>query len=418
MSAPEAPSALPRNERLPTLDILRGFALMGILIMNMPSFSASMFAETDGSHMWPGQVDQMAEHVRDLLFSGKFNGIFSLLFGLGFTIQFAHMQQQDPAGAGGMYLRRLLVLFAIGVLHACIFWIGDILHLYAILGLIMVFGLRHLSNRGIVALFVATLIWPIVGGVIRLNLMTPEIVQRQVAIGKAFHADSVLAFGQGGFADTIALNTRLMVYEYTDGWALFGGFGGYVMILMTMLIGMYAGRQRWAHRIPELMPHIKRLMWWMLLAGLLFGAAFTTIFELNRAPGPSVIKMVGGLCYRLSRLAMMLFYILAIVRLTQTPMGMRLFAPLAAAGRMPLTNYLMQTAISILIFYQWGLGYWGQMGPAMGLLLALAIFWVIQVPWSLWWLKSHERGPMEVLWARLTYRRKPLAAAPATAGSD
>ncbi len=84
---------LPAAERLPALDILRGFALLGILIMNMPGFSYSQFAEADGSHLWTSRADQWAEQLRDLLFSGKFNSMFSLLFGIGFTIQFARMEQ-------------------------------------------------------------------------------------------------------------------------------------------------------------------------------------------------------------------------------------------------------------------------------------------------------------------------------------
>ena len=112
---------LPVAERLPLLDILRGFALMGILIMNMPGFSTSMFAEADGSHLWTGRVGQLAEQVRDALFSGKFNSMFSLLFGIGFTLQYARMQERDPAHASRLYLRRLGALFAFGVIHAVVF---------------------------------------------------------------------------------------------------------------------------------------------------------------------------------------------------------------------------------------------------------------------------------------------------------
>ncbi|MBL8342590.1 MAG: DUF418 domain-containing protein, partial [Rubrivivax sp.] len=100
------PTSLPAAERLPTLDILRGFALMGILIMNMPGFSSSFFAEADGSYLWTHPVDRAAEQVREALFSGKFNSMFSLLFGIGFTIQYARMQERDPAHATALYLRR------------------------------------------------------------------------------------------------------------------------------------------------------------------------------------------------------------------------------------------------------------------------------------------------------------------------
>ena len=144
--------ALPVAERLPTLDILRGFALLGILVMNMPGFSTSFFAEADGSHLWTGLWDQRAEALRDLLFSGKFNSMFSLLFGIGFTIQFARMQAADPAHATGRYLRRLLALGGFGLVHAMVFWTGDVLHSYALLGLLLVLPLRRASRRTLLLL--------------------------------------------------------------------------------------------------------------------------------------------------------------------------------------------------------------------------------------------------------------------------
>ncbi len=177
-----------------------------------------------------------------------------------------------------------------------------------------------------------------------------------------------------------------------------------------MLIGLLAGRRRWVQRAGELMPQIRRLTWLALGIGVACGAAYTVIFALNRAPGPSPIKMIGSLCYWASRPAMMIFYVLVIVRLAQQPAWRARLVPMAAAGRMPLTNYLMQTAVCITLFYGWGLGLWGRVGPAWGLLLALLIFFAVQVPWSLWWLRRHERGPLEMLWSRATYGRWPASA--------
>jgi len=135
----------------------------------------------------------------------------------------------------------------------------------------------------------------------------------------------------------------------------------------------------------------------------------------NRVPGPSLIKLLGGLCYNISRPALMIFYVLLIVRRAQLPVWQRRLSPFAAAGRMPLTNYLMQTLICTALFYNWGFGLWDQVGPAWGFVLSLAIFFGVQVPFSLWWMRHRERGPMEALWARLAYGRggglKPQRAA-------
>ncbi|MBL8343131.1 MAG: DUF418 domain-containing protein, partial [Rubrivivax sp.] len=344
-----------------------------------------------------------AEQVREALFSGKFNSMFSLLFGIGFTIQYARMQERDPAHATALYLRRLLALLAFGVIHALLFWPGDVLHNYALLGIVLVLGLRHVSDRGLMVLIGACLVYPAVSGLARLAIITPAITAERVRIAQAFEASNHAAFGAGSYLDMVRENTRMMVHFYTDWLNLWGTAGWYVMLGMTMLIGVLAGRRRWVQRAGELMPQIRRLMWWALAIGLACGAAFALIFELNRAPGPSPIKLLGSICYSLSRVAMMCFYVLLIVRAAESAGGRRWLTPWQAAGRLPLTNYLMQTAICLVLFQHWGFGLWMKVGPAWGLVLSLAIFFVIQVPWSLWWLKRHERGPLEALWAWLTY---------------
>ncbi|HSS70408.1 MAG TPA: DUF418 domain-containing protein, partial [Casimicrobiaceae bacterium] len=95
----EQANPLPANERIATLDIVRGFALLGILIMNMPGFANSFFIEADGSHLWTSPIDLGAELLRDMLFSGKFNSMFSLLFGIGFTIQLGRLSAREPERA-------------------------------------------------------------------------------------------------------------------------------------------------------------------------------------------------------------------------------------------------------------------------------------------------------------------------------
>jgi uncharacterized protein len=402
----DTPAALPSAERLPTLDILRGFALMGILIMNMPGFSYSGYTEADGSRHWAGAADQFAEELRDMLFSGKFNSLFSLLFGIGFTIQFARMQQSAPATATRLYGRRLLVLLVLGLLHASLLWTGDVLHVYAVLGLVLVFGLRHASDRAVIALIGLCLVFPLVSDTLRLLVFTPGMVAERVKLLLALGASNNAAFGHGGYADAVRENLRVLSFDYGNPVSLWNNLGWYVSMALTMLIGLLAGRRRWVQRVPELLPQIRRLTWWALALGVGCGVVFTVIFSTQRVPGPSALKLLGNFCYGLSRLSMMVFYVLVIVRVAQTLPGQRWLAPLAAAGRMPLTNYLMQSLICTTLFYNWGFGLWDRVGPAWGFVLSLTLFFGVQVPWSLWWLRRHERGPMETLWARLTYGRR------------
>jgi uncharacterized protein len=403
-SHPSTAAALPVGERYPVLDILRGFALLGILIMNMPGFGSSFFAEADGSFLWKEPVDRFAEQAREMLFSGKFNSLFSLLFGVGFTIQYTRMKERDPTQAEWLYLRRLAVLFAFGVLHAVLLWPGDVLHSYALLGLVLLFVLRKASDRTVVILAVLCLLYPVVSGLIRLQVMTPDVVKARVAIAQTFEASTNLAYGRGSILDMVAQNARVMQHFYFGSWwEVWGQFGWYVQLLLTMLIGLLAGRRRWVERIDELMPQIRRLTWITLAIGVGCGIVYTTIFELNRTPGPSPIKLLGSICYWTARPALMIFYALLIVRASVHPLGQRWLAPVGLAGRMPLTNYLMQTLIGITLFQGWGFGLWMTVGPAGMLALAIAIFVFVQLPFSRWWLARHERGPMEALWARLTY---------------
>ncbi|MBS1133007.1 MAG: hypothetical protein H6R02_148 [Burkholderiaceae bacterium] len=393
------------QQRIVTLDIVRGFALLGILIMNMPGFVSSIFIEADGSHLWSSPIDRAAELARDMLFSGKFNSMFSLLFGIGFTIQFARMEQLAPGHATHLYLRRLLILLAIGLVHAMFFWTGDVLHVYAVLGLLLLLVMRHMSDRAIVALIVLLLVYPAISGVVRLLVVTPDITAMRVAQAQAFEASNNLAYGGGTFIAAAREHMREFAHFYDNVWSLWGTLGFYVQMATTMLLGVLVGRHRLAQRIPELLPSIRRIQGWALSVGLVCALTFGIIFEIQRTPGPTPLKVLGSLAYTISRPSLMIFYVLTIVRLAQLPSWQARFAPIAATGRMPLTNYLMQTLICTTLMYGWGFGLWGTVGPAGQLLLAFASFFVIQVPLSILWLRRFEYGPLEYLWRVATYGR-------------
>ena len=400
-------------ERIQTLDIVRGFALLGILIMNMPGFSASFFVEADGSHLWPGALDQRAEQIRDMLFSGKFNSMFSLLFGIGFTIQLGRMLARDPEHGASLYVRRLLVLGAFALVH-CLLWTGDVLHIYVILGFGLLF-IRRMPNRAVVAMIVVLICYPAISGTVRLLVMTPERVAVLVKDAQALEASNNLAYGHGTFFDAAREHAREWRHLYTNPWALWGFLGFWVQMATTMLIGFLIGRNGWVHRIPELMPVVRRLQWSALALGVICSLTFGIVSQYTRTPGPSPLKILVAMAYVLSRLGMMSFYVLTIVRLAQLPGWQRRFQPIAMTGRMPLTNYLLQTLIGTTLFYGWGFGWWGRVGPALQLALAFAIFFVIQVPLSTWWFRRFEYGPLEYLWRLGTYGRRGTVVATAPA---
>lgn len=306
------------------------------------------------------------------------------------------------------------MLAAFGLVHVLFFWNGDVLHIYAVLGLGLLF-LRNVSNKVIYALLGVCLLYPLIVGLLRLAFVTPEMVKRMVADAQLWEASNNLAYGQGTFLQAAREHTREFIHTYTAPHSLLGIIGFYVQMATTLLLGFLIGRNGWVARIPEFLPVIRRLQWQALAVGIVCAAIFGTIRELYRVPGPSLIKIVGSNAYVLCRLAMMCFYVLTIVRLSQLPSWQRRFAPIAATGRMPLTNYLSQTLIATTLFYGWGFGLFGRVGPALGLVIAFAMFFLIQVPLSQWWLRRHAHGPLEHLWRRLTYSQ-PAGGQPVTVG--
>ena len=406
---PQAAAPIPTDERIEVLDTIRGFALLGIFIMNMPAFNTSLFLGFDAA-MWPHWWDRGTEMVRDVIFSGKFNSMFSMLFAVGFTIQLGRLQAREPERATRIYLRRLFWLFVFGVVHACVFWAGDVLHMYALLGLLLL-ALRRVPDRAIVALIVLCLLYPTILGIIRMATAKPEDIQLLFAVTQqAISADNA-AFGHGTFLDTARRSTQSMItfYEYPMRLGL---FAGYVQFFTTVLLGLLLGRHRFFQNVAAHLPLIRRIQWWALGIGLACGSGFVWWRSASVNPmEPSVWRILAMTGYVLGRVSIMIFYVATIVRAVCNERWRQRLASITLAGRMPLTNYLLQTLIGITLFYHWGLGLWGEVGPGLDLVLAVAIFFLIQVPLTRWWLSRYPRGPMEHLWRVLTYGRSALRSA-------
>ncbi len=411
-SVPAVP--LPPDERIEVLDTIRGFALLGIFIMNMPAFNTSMFLGFDAA-MWPHWWDRGTETVRDVIFSGKFNSMFSMLFAVGFTIQLGRLQAREPERATRIYLRRLFWLFVFGVVHACVFWSGDVLHMYAVLGLLLL-ALHRLPDRAIAALIVACFLYPAIVGTIRIATAKPEDLQVIIAVTQqAISADNA-AFGHGNFLDTARRSTEAMILFYTYPMRL-GMLPGYVQFFTTVLLGLLLGRHRFFQNVAAQLPLVRRVQWWALGIGLICGSAFVVWRSVAANPmEPTVWRILASTGYVVGRVAIMMFYVATIIRAVCNERWRRRLAPITLAGRMPLSNYLLQTLIGVVLFYHWGFGLWNKVGPALDLVLAVAIFFVIQVPLTRWWLNRFQRGPMEHLWRVLTYGREALRTTAAPSG--
>ena len=404
----------PATERVAALDVLRGFALLGIFIMNMPGFTHSLFAAPKAEQ---DLVDAIAAVLRDLFFAGKFNLLFGLLFGVGFTLQMARLERDEAARAlrlgrdadadrpARVFVRRLGFLLAVGLIHAIVFWPGDVLVVYALLGFALL-PARRLSDRTLVALVAVCLVLPALIEAIRPLLFSTAMETVAAFQYEQMQASNDLAFGHGSFRDAVAETARLFAWSYTSPIGLFSYAAFYVQMATGILAGVVLGRHGWPRDASMTVAKLRRLQG--SAAAIVVVATSIATFAPGGDLEPEALTVATVLARTWGRAALAAFYALTILRLASNGPLPRWLRPLALAGRMPLTNYLMQTALATFIFYGWGLGWWGRVGPAAESMLAVGLFVFVQLPLSAWWLSRHRFGPLELLWRRFTYERTGL----------
>ncbi|GGY43068.1 DUF418 domain-containing protein [Streptomyces tanashiensis] len=372
--------------RLAQVDALRSFALLGILMVNI-TYMASAY---HGSGLEdPGLGGPVSETVRRLVavfFEAKFFLLFSFLFGYSFTLQ---MDSADRCGARftPRFLRRLTGLFAFGVVHAVVLFPGDILTLYAVLGLVLL-ALRGLRPRTAVRVAVVLLVVTAV-------------------------AYALLALGVGltGGDDSIPPSTAAAAAQTTE--ALRGGpasvIGAHLRDLPDMafvlvffqapsafaafLLGMAAGRRRALADADRHQRLLRRLQWAGLTVGLP-GALVYADASLNHAGSAYHLFAVSVDVITAPLLAAA--YAATVLRLVHDRHGRGVVAALAPAGRMSLTNYLGQSLVCALLFTGFGAALIGRVAPLGVAAIALALF-AAQTVASHWWLRRHAYGPLEWL---------------------
>ena len=391
---------LPTAERIEALDVLRGVALFGIFIMNMPGFTHSLF--TPPSPPESG-LDAWVVTLRELLFAGKFNLMFGLLFGIGFNLQLGRLQAARPGGgATWVYARRLAVLLVIGLVHAVLLWTGDVLVVYAMLGFVLL-ALRRLPDRALLVLIALCLVYPALSDTLRPALLSFETETVAAFEYQDFEASNDAAYGHGSFVDAARETARIFAWGYSSPLGLFSYAAFYVQMATGILLGALVGRRHWVERLPSLRQPLHRAQVGALGLALLAAALWYALGGTGgEAEGGT---LASSLARTVGRASLMAFYALSVLRLLEHAGAARVLRPFAFAGRMPLSNYLLQTLMASFIFYGWGLGYWGRATPGVETALAMSLFLVVQLPLSAWWLSRFRYGPVEYLWRRLTYGR-------------
>jgi uncharacterized protein len=306
-----------------------------------------------------------------------------------------------------IYRRRLAVLLAFGLIHGFLIWMGDVLVFYAVLGLVLIL-LRRASNQTLFAAAMVALLLP--PALEAFRLIGPETRQQGGPDFRQMNEEAVRAYSQGTYGEAARIRARETLFFYASPFAL--SFSCDLMV--TLLMGLYVGRRGVFQNLPAHLPWVRSVMWAGLATGLLFNGGAVVAREFARPAVPSLANVAATACYALGRPTMFSFYACALVVLTQKEGWPARLAPLGVVGRMPLTNYLMQSVICTLIFNGYGFGFFGKVGPAAGLALTVLIF-LAQIPLSQQWMAEFRFGPLEWIWRTLTYgKRQPMRlAAPA-----
>ena len=386
------------NKRIDVVDALRGFALLGIVIVHfMEQFYAGSPPKGHENYAVHIFSDEVFEFIGNFFIRGKFFMLFSFLFGVSFSLQMGRAAEKGLNFAW-RFAWRLVILGVIGWIHQC-FYRGDILTIYAMVGLPLI--LFHTMNNKWVLACAAVLM-----------LGTPRIIQRlsnpNLNVQKTFDdmAKGEVAYWEkaksGTWSDVAAANSTQGFMDKLE--FQFGFVGRGYQTFALFLLGLYAGR----NRLFEDSEAKKRLYRRFLLRGLLAlvlifgaGALLFLVFKINDK-NPIWANVVGITLFDIQNLILMTIYIAGFMLLYHKKWGQRQLQKLAPYGRMALTNYVFQSVIGTAILFGWGFGKLGDVGSTWMFLLAIIVF-ILQRLFSVWWLKNYYFGLLEWAWRSLTY---------------
>lgn len=400
------PAPVSPGDRIEALDVLRGFALLGILAMNIRAMAGPF-----GSYMYPYALydytgaNRAAYIFTSMAFDLKMMGLFSMLFGAG-TLLYAAKSTDTGKAPRGLWFRRMFWLLLIGLAHAYLIWDGDILVPYALCGMLLVWWVRRLKARTLVALAVVMLA---VGSLLSVGhgvqwQQMPDAERAQEAavwMPTREQAAVQLAAMQGSYPEVVAHRASFVATTQTIYFIAFFFWRCSAMMLLGMALlkwGFLDGRrspQAYAVTASICLPLGFALAWYGIveLERVRFAMPERTSIDLWNYAG-AVLASIG--------------YAAVILMMVKRRLLEPLRRSLAAVGQMAFSNYLLHSVLTSVIFLGWGFGLAGRFDYAEQLLVVAAI-WALQLALSPVWLRHYRFGPAEWLWRSLTYwKRQPM----------
>ncbi len=396
------------TERADILDVLRGFALVGVLLDNVFGFTGWSFQTQpfrESLPTWP--ADGIFGLLEVAFVHGKFYSLFSLLFGIGFSIILIRNEQKgiNPLR---IFYRRLIILALFGLAHCILVWEGDILLLYALIGLFLPL-FRKCKEKTLLIWAAILIVSPLLIDLVK--------VLTQEHTGQFLEKMAAKIDQQTGLPGDD--QWRQFLYKPGSGWKEWriwqqsGIFYRYAYIIESnripkvlglFLLGLWAGRKMIYSNLQQYTPLLKKIRNVGFIVGIPFSIAMA-FFEIDNKDIPHVMGLADTAAYAFGVVPLALAYAASLCLYWDKRKGNTKWRWLAPMGRMALTNYLMQTAFGIFLYYRVGLGFGGHIGPTIFIPISLAVY-VFQITYSNLWFRYFNYGPFEWIWRQLTYGKR------------
>ena len=380
------------NSRIDVADVLRGFAVMGIILLHsIEHFNFYSFPDTSTQSAWLNFTDRAIWDGMFFMFGGKGYAIFSILFGFSFFIM-DERQRKKGKDFRFRFCWRLLLLFLIGNINA-IFFTGEVLVLYSIVGFVLPLVCR-LSDRTLLVLAGVLLLQPWALYCTIAACIDPAFVYPSIPSDHLWAAAAQVQ-GGGTFWDTLKVN--LWEGQLASlAWAW--DHGRVFQTAALFILGMLMGRRK-------LFCEENHHVWGKILAGALI--CFFPLYGLdNMLPrfidNYSILTPLALIVSSLHKFAFMLILVSGVIFAFYKTSWRQRMMVLAPYGKMSLTNYITQSIFGSMIFYNWGLGMHQYLGITASIAAGFVLF-VLQLTFCHWWMKSHRHGPMEYLWRKATW---------------
>jgi uncharacterized protein len=400
------PAPVAAGDRIETLDVLRGFGLLGILAMNIRAMALPM-----SSYMYPYGLfeyegaNRAAYLFTSVVFDLKMMGLFSMLFGVGVLLYSAKTTEQGRPPRG-LWFRRMFWLLAIGLVHAYLIWGGDILVPYALCGILVLWWVRRLPAwalaAGAAAFLTVGAFLTFGHGLAWENMSEADRAhEAEMMMPTAAQAREHLALMLGGYVEGVRSRGPDVFMFQTLFFALFFFWRCGGMMLLGMALykwGFLDGRRPLRDYIVVLATCLPA---GLALAGFGVSELERVRYALPERAAIDVWNYVGAVLASVG-------YAAALVFIVNRRVLAGLRKSLAAVGQMAFSNYLFHSLITSLIFLGWGFGWAGRFDYATQLVIVAGI-WAFQLVASPVWLRHFRFGPAEWLWRSLTYwRRQPM----------